>query len=145
MEISKTFTFEASHVLPHHKGKCANLHGHSWVLTVAVSGPVDPHSGFVMDYAGLKGAIQPIVDDMDHAHLGVWSTSKVCIDFGEMLEGETGTKYVPWLKEINPTSENLLISIARQIKIPWSWISLNETCTTSCKLTREEYAQLNQG
>lgn len=37
--LEKTFRFEASHQLPKHDGKCARLHGHSWVGRVVIEGP----------------------------------------------------------------------------------------------------------
>lgn len=40
--ISKTFRWEASHVLPGHKGKCARLHGHSYKCEVYLSGDIKP-------------------------------------------------------------------------------------------------------
>jgi len=151
MEICKEFTFEASHVLPHHKGKCSNLHGHSWKLTVYMRGPVDGETGMVVDYADIKSSIQPIIDDLDHAHLGAWNTSKVIIDIakGCAMDG-TGTKSVPWLIKdgrdiFNPTSENLLIEIAKQIVKRgqvFSSLTLDETCTVSCLLTWEEFNAL---
>jgi 6-pyruvoyltetrahydropterin/6-carboxytetrahydropterin synthase len=150
MEICKEFKFEASHVLPHHKGKCANLHGHSWKLTVYVRGPVDSESGMVVDYADIKSSIQPIIDELDHAHLGAWNTTKVTIDWADGCDAATGTKSVPWLMgegldKFNPTSENLLIEIAKQIVKRgqvFSSLTLDETCTVSCLLTWEEFNQL---
>jgi len=144
MEICKEFTFEASHVLPHHKGKCSNLHGHSWKLTVYMRGPVDTESGMVVDYADIKSSIQPIVDELDHAHLGAWETGKVSIS-------NDGSKSVEWLNPVldnfNPTSENLLIEIAKQIVKRgqvFSSLTLDETCTVSCLLTWEEFNQLGK-
>lgn len=69
MIISKRFTFEASHILPNHPGKCGRLHGHSYKVTVFVEGPVNTHTGFVRDYAELKAASQPVIDLLDHHHL----------------------------------------------------------------------------
>lgn len=69
MRISKQFRFEASHVLPRHKGKCSRLHGHSWVVEIHLDGPQDPVSQFVLDYGLLKGAVQPLIDVLDHNHL----------------------------------------------------------------------------
>src|SRR5438034_5141876 len=51
MLLRKTFRFEASHILPKHPGKCSRLHGHSWVLHVSITGPINRDTGFVMDYA----------------------------------------------------------------------------------------------
>jgi 6-pyruvoyltetrahydropterin/6-carboxytetrahydropterin synthase len=146
MEICKEFKFEASHVLPHHKGKCSNLHGHSWKLTVYVRGPVDEETGMVVDYGDIKTCIQPIVDELDHAHLGAWDTPKIRIDYDP--QGGEQTKQVEWLDyEFNPTSENLLIEIAKQIVKRgqvFSSLTLDETCTVSCLLTWEEFNQLGK-
>ena len=69
MQISKTFCFEAAHLLPRHQGKCSRLHGHSYKLRVEVGGPVDKESGFILDYGELKKLVQPIVDRFDHRFL----------------------------------------------------------------------------
>ena len=144
MEICKEFKFEASHVLPYHKGLCSNLHGHSWKLTVYVRGPVDEETGMVVDYGDIKSSIQPIIDDLDHAHLGAWYTPLI-----EIHPGFSGklTKSVAWLpanQNFSPTSENLLIEIAKQIVKRgqvFSSLTLDETCTVSCLLTWEEFNQ----
>jgi 6-pyruvoyltetrahydropterin/6-carboxytetrahydropterin synthase len=72
--ISKTYRFEASHQLPWHMGKCARLHGHSYVLEVVVAGVVQPDesgpsSGMVVDFADLDQVVKPLVARMDHHHL----------------------------------------------------------------------------
>lgn len=55
--ITKTFRFEAAHVLPDHPGKCSRLHGHSYRLDVTVGGPVGA-GGMVMDFADLTAAVE---------------------------------------------------------------------------------------
>src|SRR5260370_5755842 len=53
VQIRKSFTFEAAHVLPHHPGKCSTLHGHSYRLDVALEGPVQadgPAPGTLQDF-----------------------------------------------------------------------------------------------
>lgn len=58
MHITKQFKFEAAHQLPHHKGKCRHLHGHSYVVEVCVSGDIElqpvSSEGMVVDFAELK-------------------------------------------------------------------------------------------
>ena len=67
--VTRTFAFEASHQLKWHPGKCAKLHGHSYQLTVTVTGPVNS-DGIIIDFAELKAAVtKHILDDYDHAHL----------------------------------------------------------------------------
>ena len=36
--LEKEFSFEASHQLPLHDGKCARLHGHSWKGRIIIEG-----------------------------------------------------------------------------------------------------------
>ena len=145
MELSKEFRFEASHVLPDHPGKCANLHGHSWILTVRVKGPIDQETGMVVDYGDIKENVQPVIDDLDHAHLGAWESPLVIIKPG--MCGHW-TKAVQWLlTKFNPTSENLLVEIAKQLLkkgFVFSSLTLNETCTTACTLTWEEFNDLSR-
>src|SRR5262249_34866569 len=85
MDVFKSFTIEAAHSLPNvsPEHKCGRLHGHSFKVDVLVRGSVEEHTGWVVDYAEIKRAFQPLYEQLDHHHLNE-------------LEG---------LK--NPTSENL--------------------------------------
>jgi len=137
MELMKEFQFEASHILPKHPGKCSRLHGHSWVLRVYIKGEINPETGFVMDYGDIKSVVQPLVDMLDHHHLGTWHS--ILLPYNSTW-GLTA--------EIYPSSENLLMWIASMITkptiLPWSRLELNETCTSAAILTREEYDGLQR-
>jgi 6-pyruvoyltetrahydropterin/6-carboxytetrahydropterin synthase len=68
-------------------GKCANLHGHNYVLEVVVAGEIDQASGYVLDLKLLSEVIgRQIIRDVDHRNLNI---------------------DVPWLKGLIPTAENL--------------------------------------
>jgi len=73
VQIRKHFRFEAAHVLPHHPGKCARLHGHSYRLEVAVGGPLQdagPARGMVVDFDDLAATVEPLViERLDHSSL----------------------------------------------------------------------------
>jgi len=77
VRVCKIFTFDAAHQLEGHKGKCANVHGHTYKLEVIVSGvPIteeDPaQEGFVMDFGDIKEAVKSkIVDVLDHSFLAM--------------------------------------------------------------------------
>ena len=62
MEIFKEFRIEAAHRLPNVPPghKCARLHGHSFRVSLHISGPVDPHLGWVCDFADLSAAFAPL-------------------------------------------------------------------------------------
>jgi queuosine biosynthesis protein QueD len=166
MILRKTFRFEASHLLPKHPGKCSRLHGHSWVLHVETEGKVNQDTGLVMDYGEISAAVKPLVDDLDHRHLGAWAV--YWKDRGKGVEEddsgliaeiwglenldpnkeEYGQLYfadwrVPSLpKDFYPSSENLLFWIAEQLskkQFKWSKVALEETCTSYAELKLEEF------
>ncbi|HEU4457465.1 MAG TPA: 6-carboxytetrahydropterin synthase QueD [Longimicrobium sp.] len=113
MDVFKVFTFEAAHLLPNVPPghKCARLHGHSFRVEVHVSGPLDPHLGWVMDFADLKAAFRPLHDQLDHRYLNE-------------IEGLE-----------NPTSENLARWIWARLlpALPGlSKVVVRETCNSGC-------------
>jgi len=64
--ISKRFSFDSTHILPFHEGKCKNLHGHTYIVFVELTGEI-LENGMVMDFGDLKAMVKPIIDSMDHA------------------------------------------------------------------------------
>jgi 6-pyruvoyltetrahydropterin/6-carboxytetrahydropterin synthase len=68
-------------------GKCANLHGHNYVLEVVVGGEIDPATGYVLDLKQLSNVISKrVIEDVDHRNLNT---------------------DVDWLEGVIPTAENL--------------------------------------
>ena len=119
MEIFKQFTFEAAHRLPNVPAghKCARLHGHSYAVTIHVSGPLGEQSGWVMDFAEIAAAFKPILDQLDHYYLND----------------------IPGLE--NSTSENLARWIWQRLKpqlANLSKITIHETCTSGCVYQGED-------
>lgn len=113
-EISKSFGFEAAHLLPNVAPghKCGRLHGHSFRATIFVGGEPGAESGWIRDFAELTDAWQPLADQLDHRYLND----------------------VPGLE--NPTSELLAAWIwDRLIKtLPdLTRVVVAETCTTACE------------
>lgn len=68
IELRKEFCFEAAHRLPGVPAthKCARLHGHSFRVEVVLDGPVDPSSGWLVDFAQVDDAFAPLLDQLDH-------------------------------------------------------------------------------
>ncbi len=119
MEIFKEFTIEAAHRLPHvpEGHKCARLHGHSFRIDLHVRGRVDPTKGWVMDFADIKQAFQPLYDQLDHHYLNE-------------VEGLA-----------NPTSEHLARWIWQRLVLTLPQLCrvvVNETCTSGCIYQGEE-------
>ena len=73
IRITKEFKFEMAHALKGYDGPCKNIHGHSYELSVTISGkPINdennPKLGMVMDFGELKQIIKrEVVDLFDHA------------------------------------------------------------------------------
>jgi 6-pyruvoyltetrahydropterin/6-carboxytetrahydropterin synthase len=116
MEIFKEFTFEAAHRLPNvpQGHKCSRLHGHSFRVGIYVSGTIDPYMGWIMDFAEIKKAFKPLLEQLDHNYLN------------DLVGLE------------NPTSENISRWIWNELKptLPTlSRVIVHETCTSGSSYT----------
>lgn len=118
LTITKIYTFEACHHLPHYVGACHSLHGHSYKLEVTVTGAQEEdmnmsHCGMIMDFKELKKIIKEVAGKYDHADLNLYFR--------------------------NPTAENMVEKIALDIMccLP------NGVSLVSCKLweTADSYAE----
>lgn len=71
MIIYKQFTFDAAHWLPQvpEGHKCRKLHGHTYHLTVFISGPLQKNTGWVMDFSEIKSVCKPVIERLDHSLL----------------------------------------------------------------------------
>ena len=89
--ITKTFTFDAAHWLPHvpEGHKCGRLHGHTYRITIGVEGEVDPRSGWIVDFGDIKAAFRPLEKMMDH----------YCLNDIEGLENPTAENMARWVHE----------------------------------------------
>ena len=94
MKITKAFTFEAAHYLPNVPAdhQCHRVHGHSYRVELTLEGPVDPKTGFVVDFFDVKTAFSPLLRQLDH----------FCLNDVGGLE--------------NPTAENIAVWIWQRVK-----------------------------
>ena len=103
--VSRRETFNAAHQLRDPSlsevenrrvyGKCANLHGHNYVLEVVVAGQIDQATGYVVDLKEVSDIISTrIIEDVDHRNLNT---------------------DVPWLEGLIPTAENLAVAFWERI------------------------------
>ena len=63
--VVKRVSFDAAHFLPNYPGKCANLHGHHWIVEFGVSGDIG-EDGMVIDFTELKNFLKAVTDEFDH-------------------------------------------------------------------------------
>ena len=114
VRLVKEYRFEAAHLLPKVPPghKCQRLHGHSFKIELTVAGPVDPETGWFIDYGDLDDVWAPLYDMLDHHYLNE-------------VEGLD-----------NPTSENLARWLWERIqpKLPQlSRVTVHETCDARCE------------
>ena len=115
LRVSKIFDFETAHALWGYDGKCANIHGHSYVLTVSITGdviddPSNPKHGMIIDFGDIKDVVKKeIVNVYDHCLLVRKDTPHA-----GYADVETGFKKV-WLTEFQPTCENMLIDMVNRL------------------------------
>jgi 6-pyruvoyltetrahydropterin/6-carboxytetrahydropterin synthase len=104
--VSRRDTFNAAHELRDPGlsdeenqrvfGKCANLHGHNYVLEVVVAGEIDAATGYVLDLKHLAAVMsRRVIEDVDHRNLN---------------------SDVPWLEGIIPTAENLAVAFWERMR-----------------------------
>lgn len=113
MEIYQDFTIEAGHRLPLVPAGhgCGRQHGHSFRIRVCLEGRVNPQTGWVIDFAEIAAAFQPLREQLDHAD----------------LNGIDGLE--------NPTSEHLALWIWDRLRprLPGlSRIEVAETAMSGC-------------
>ncbi|MBW1298941.1 6-pyruvoyl trahydropterin synthase family protein [Aquimarina litoralis] len=117
IRITKKFTFEAGHALYGYDGKCKNLHGHSYKLSVTVIGePITDTShvklGMVMDFGDLKRIVKKDIEDVfDHAT--IFNKNTPHLELAQELE-KRGHHVI--LVDYQPSTENMIIDFADKIK-----------------------------
>ena len=114
VRLFRELRFEAAHRLPKVPAghKCARLHGHSFKIELAVYGPVNPDTGWLIDFGELDRLWQPLHDQLDHNYLNE-------------IEGLE-----------NPTSENLARWLWQRMKpvVPeLERVIVHETCDARCE------------
>ena len=104
-------SFEAAHDIPGHKGKCKNLHGHTYKLEAEFSGADLDEIGMLTDFSDLKAVLNEFLPD--HVYLN------------EVVSFST-------------TAENLSRWIFEQLQgrgLPVSAVTLWETERNGCRYT----------
>jgi len=137
IRITKQFSFETGHALYGYDGKCRNVHGHSYKLSVTVIGnPIDDNThvkfGMVIDFSDLKKVVkEEIVDVFDHVTVFNKNTPHV-----ELAKELSDRGHNVLLVDYQPTSEMMVIDFAAKIKerlpqeIKLHSLKLQETATS---------------
>ena len=114
VRLVRDFAFEAAHrlpkVAPGHK--CGRLHGHSFRIQLVCEGEVNAETGWLVDFAEIKRAFAPFLEQLDHRYLNE-------------IEGLE-----------NPTTENIARWIWTRVKLKLpslAQVNVAETCTARCE------------
>lgn len=104
MKITQAFTFEAAHRLPKvpETHRCHRMHGHSYRIEVTLEGPVNPETGFVIDFFDVEDAFGPLLKRLDH----------YCLNDIEGLENPTAENIAMWIWQRTKTVLPLLSKIS---------------------------------
>lgn len=117
IRITKRFSFETGHALYGYDGKCRNVHGHSYKLSVTVIGnPITNANnvkfGMVIDFTDLKKIVkEEIVNVFDHAT--VFNKNTPHVELAKELK-DRGHNVL--LVNYQPTSEMMIIDFSKKIK-----------------------------
>ncbi len=68
-EIEVTDHFSSAHRLRDQGGKCENLHGHNWFVTVKARGEKLDSVGLLVDFKVLKTHLSELCDGLDHLEI----------------------------------------------------------------------------
>jgi len=116
IRITKQFSFETGHALYGYDGKCKNVHGHSYKLSVTVIGkPIADNTnvkfGMVIDFSDLKKIVkEEIVNVFDHAT--VFNKNTPHVELAKELQ-DRGHNVL--LVDYQPTSEMMVIDFSKKI------------------------------
>ncbi len=86
--------FSSAHQLRGYKGKCENMHGHNWKVTLSIKGSELDNIGLLIDFHEIKGILKDIMNYLDHKNLN------------ETAPFDT----------INPSSENIARYICEEVE-----------------------------
>jgi 6-pyruvoyltetrahydropterin/6-carboxytetrahydropterin synthase len=91
MKISQAFRFEAAHRLPNvpETHRCHRMHGHSYRVELQLEGPVDPRTGFVVDFFDIENAFGDLLKRLDHH----------CLNEIDGLDNPTAENIAIWIWE----------------------------------------------
>jgi queuosine biosynthesis protein QueD len=141
ISIVKQMYTETAHRLLNYNGRCAHIHGHSWLWEVEVAVPSPAlldDRGMVLDFADLKKAMHTVLDPWDHAlllHANDPLLSAIGDNWFNALSGSDGTQARLFTFPFNPTSEQLALLAKTRLEDIFANIQEISILRVSCKET----------
>jgi len=102
VELIKSFQFEAAHANATGGAVQQRVHGHSYRVSLCVEGECDDQFGWLIDYADISDAFDPLYDQLDHRSLNeVDGLSDVSTEGVSHWIAERLRPTLPMLKGVN--------------------------------------------
>ena len=148
--VTKQYRAEIAHRLINYEGKCAHLHGHSYLFEATATALDLDDRGMIVDFKDLKHAMKEVLEPYDHAcvlHIddpmctGLLSYGSSVYHALKATNGESGRLHL-WA--MNPTAEAMAKAFADEINTilaPTTWLTkfvVWETATSHATWTPEE-------
>lgn len=110
-------SFDSAHYLPHvpEGHKCGRMHGHTYRVRIEISGEVDAHTGFIVDYAEVKERWGILHKQLDHQ----------CLN--DIFENPTCEVMADWIG----------LQMTRKGRFSCSAVELRETQNCGARWTRD--------
>lgn len=124
-ELSVRARFAAAHFLRDYSGPCAQLHGHTWTVEVAVKGKGIGRNGMLIDFQELKSALKKITGELDHRNLndlkyfGVSGVNPTAENLARHI-------FIRLKNELTFTEGGVDVSLVRVWESPDAWASYRE-------------------
>lgn len=136
-KTAKQFTFDMAHMLDGHDGKCQNLHGHTYILQVEISGSLHESGakrGMVMDFADLKDIVKyHILDKMDHAFIYDTNSQRESQVADLLNQLNSKTYGIPTRTTAEAMAQHIYQTLQQQAALPVSLVRLWETPSSYCE------------
>lgn len=131
-------TFDSAHFLSGYNGKCANIHGHTWKLEVAISSQelkeTGEKRGMIIDFSDFKKAVRELASSFDHT---------LIYEKGSLKDGTVAALSAEGFKltevPFRPTAENFAEHFYRSLaeSLPVKSVSVYET-PDNCAVYEED-------
>jgi len=119
-------SFDAAHRLLNHGGRCRNLHGHTYHVSIRIEAALKDEV-FVIDFFRFK----EILNAYDHVVL-CWTEDHQLIRFCREENGDV--LVLPKQTSIENLSGHIAVAVARSLEVEWKEVQVNlqETEKGSC-------------
>ena len=132
-------SFDSAHFLSGYDGKCANIHGHRWVIEAVFCGKELKKSGsqggMLVDFSDIKYALREIAEEFDHSLIYEKGSLK---ESTVLALKDENFKMIQI--DVRPTAENfarIIFDRLRNTELPVHSVTVYET-PDNCAVYEEE-------